>query len=384
MAFSIPLCQPRGHCGCSAHVLPRQRIRPRFPIPLGWMAGCSRPMARRYFIPSLGRMGKLGFRRAAVCFLSSCLLDARRSAGIDPALADGSWSLHLVGPTSRSANNVALRSRVASASSSTNGRHSLCRKSISSRNCLLSQRFRRASSQRPLSTPRSGSFARDAGRLESSTLSRAGLRTYLALQRACCRHRQLLSGAPSRRGMCPLSRANAALSRRHSNGRRARLSRFLYFARCLGTALGPNLASAGGKSSSRPEFSLYALQRPRICSFQLEGFGHSPRHHPDHCTRRSFRRPPAQKFSSTLVDASRPSRSVRVLDVPPEPFPLATSAKTSIRAIPVEMASPTRGRLRIFCSRNTANLAQTVARVDCNSSLYWSARNRASEGRLVG
>ncbi len=69
---------------------------------------------------------------------------------------------------------------------------------------------------------------------------------------------------------------------------------------------------------------------------------------------------------------------------PREPFPLATSAKTSVRTIPLEMARPSRRRLRFFYSRNTANASKTMARLDSDSYLHWSARNRASEGRLVG
>src|ERR1700722_702345 len=329
-------------------------------------------------------MGKLGIWRTAFYFLSTRFLDARRSFGLCASVENGAGSIYLAGARSRRDHNVAPCARMASTAAGVNRRHSLRRKSLSPRNRLLPQRFRRASSECLISASCTGSFARDARRLGPSSRSGARLRTYLAVKRSRCRNRHILFIADVASRMRASSRRAPAARRRHLHAWWLRFGSFLYFASCLGTALGSNFASAHRKPSSRPKFPVHALQRSRICSVQLESLGRGARHNFGHSSRGSFRRPPAQKFSSALVDTCSAIRCLGVPDVPAQPFPLATFAETSVRTIPLEMAPASRRRLRILCRRNIANPAQTMDGMGCNPDSHDSDRNNFRQRYLVG
>src|SRR6202162_1969416 len=260
MAYPPSLSRLGRLCRRYAHAFPRQRLRSRFPISSRILARRRRPVARGHFVSALGRMGKLGFWRAAFHLLPARFLAPGSGVGLHASLENRSGSIYLAGTRSRRAYHVAPRARMASRTSSLNGRHSLRRKSVSPRNRLLSQRFRRASRQRAISAGCPGSFARDARRLGPSSRSGACLCAYLALKRSRRRYRHILFVVDVANRIRAGSRRAPAIRWRHSHGCWLRFGRLLYFARCLGTALGSNLASAHGKPSSHPEFSVHAFE----------------------------------------------------------------------------------------------------------------------------
>ena len=270
-------------------------------------------------------------------------------------------------------------------SSSPNGRHSLRRESVPSRNRLLPQRFRRTSRQRAVPSARSGSFARrcETAGIEFllspwpsrfiwlSNAPAAVIATYsLALL--------LVVGCALRRDLKPLSAGAAAMA-----GGFALAAFYILPAAWeqrwvqISQALTENLRPAQNflfTHSNDPEFVLFnwkvsAIALGTILITALAAVFVARQ-------RRNFLQLWWMLFALAAASA--------FLMFPASLFLWQHSAKTSVRAIPLEMARPARRRLRFFYSRNAANLAQTVAGLDGDSCLHRSARNRASERRLVG
>src|ERR1700722_12533721 len=215
-------------------------------------------------------MGQLGLRRAALRFLSSGLLDARRNARFPAAVENGAGSIYLAGADARRIFDVAICTRMAHAARSHNCRAALCHKSVSPDHRLLPQRLRRTAGQRYAPAGIVGRSAPAARRLARPAFTRCYFRPYLAGELARLGARPLLPDASVLRGVYLPAQHHAIDSRRHFHGWGFWSRRVLYFPCGLRATLGPDSSGSRGPIKPRPKISLHQRNRSRISDFYLE------------------------------------------------------------------------------------------------------------------
>src|SRR5271169_609712 len=105
-------------------------------------------------------MGQLGLRRAALYLLSSRIVDPWHGPGFRAALENSAGRIYLADAAARGVFDVAVCTRMASASRGRSSRGSLRRKSISSSPDLLPARLRGTACERAVSAGGVGRAAR--------------------------------------------------------------------------------------------------------------------------------------------------------------------------------------------------------------------------------
>ena len=208
-----------------------------------------------------------------------------------------------------------------------------------------------------------GRVARRTRGVAARPAPRSGFRRNLALECARGRDCDVLSWADLRRGMRGAAQLSAASPGRDGDGSWIRFRRFLYFARGMGAAVGPNCTSRGGQPSPSPKFPLYACERSRFRAFQLEGVERRGRSHVRDCRRRGIRREKAARIPGHLLGAGNSGSGFHLADAPAQQFSLAQAAGIAVRAVSLEMAGCTGPRFRILCrSSHRSGAAQVGVR----------------------
>src|SRR5271154_2142520 len=120
-----PLCVAarcaRGDYCNFADAVSRRLLGSRLRVPSRLVDGRGRPVARRSSVSAMGRVGKLGIRRAAVCLLPAGILDRRRGAWFGAALEDGADDADLADADRGGNGDVEARARILPRSAGSRG-----------------------------------------------------------------------------------------------------------------------------------------------------------------------------------------------------------------------------------------------------------------------